>query len=355
MTENLFQIFDLHSEAVVIAEREKVVYFNPAAKTLFGHKIENSDLSGLFPARFLANNDNSFTDTFYLGEASYKVTAARDDRHTVYSIFGGAPGVEESTANIIAGIGSAMRDMLGVLNAASRNLTPAIESIDDKKLNYSLAAVQHTYHSLHRLSDNMKIFFDLYNCTNELKVQTFDIVELCKEMVDFISYSLHSRNLDIQLNCEKNRILYKGDGNKIAKMILNLLSNSIKYTPNGGKISITIKEKRTGITLAVKDNGSGIPADVVSNAFNSYVLPKKFSDPVRGVGLGLAVVQHVARLHGGTAVLETSASKGTTVTVTLPRSKDFALADHDSEIGMNYLTNLSDVLPTEAYFSKYLD
>lgn len=355
MTENLFQIFDMYREAVLIAEDDTVVYANRAAELLFGRDVKKTELYDIFPAHLLMGNEYPLTGSAEINGTTYSVSITEDECHKIFSIFSNAGGIDENTANVIDSISSAMRDQLGVLNVSSRIITPAIENINDKKLNYSLAALQHTYHSLARLASNMKIFSALYNCTKPFNTQTFDIVNLCKEMVEFISYSMKNRNVKIEVISSADKILYRGDGDKIAQMILNVLSNSLKYLGDDGVISIKIKEQKKKVVIAIHDNGAGLKTAEMSSVFNNYREPKKFTDPQSGVGIGLSVVQNIAKMHGGSAVLESKPKRGTTVTIVLPHNEEYSLFERDREVDPDYLTNLSDVLPTEAYYTKYLD
>ena len=91
------------------------------------------------------------------------------------------------------------------------------------------------------------------------------------------------------------------------------------------------------------------------NIFNRYKEPKNLADPRGGVGMGLAIVQQIAELHGGNVVLESVRGAGTTVTVMLSNHASDDVSEKDEPPNINLLTNLSDVLPTECYYPKYLD
>ena len=116
------------------------------------------------------------------------------------------------------------------------------------------------------------------------------------------------------------------DERALRQMLLNLLSNAVKFTPLGGKITISCRPWQDGVQFCVADNGQGIPADKLSHVFEPFSqIDNRFDREAGGTGLGLALVQGLARLHGGRTWLESPASGGTNAFIYLPaRSEGFA-------------------------------
>lgn len=111
-----------------------------------------------------------------------------------------------------------------------------------------------------------------------------------------------------------------GDREKLAQALHNLLGNAIKYTPNGGKVSLTIDETDDhAVRFIVADTGMGISKEDQGRLFNRFA---RGSDPrvagITGTGLGLALSREIARLHGGDITLESEIDKGSVFTLTLP-------------------------------------
>jgi PAS domain S-box-containing protein len=113
------------------------------------------------------------------------------------------------------------------------------------------------------------------------------------------------------------------DERKVTQILVNLLSNAFKFTPPGGNVSLSAELQRDGgLTIVVQDNGIGIAPDHLETVLSPFgQVESAFSRNHHGTGLGLPLAKSMAELHGGTLSLESTAGRGTTVTVTLPRAR----------------------------------
>jgi signal transduction histidine kinase len=110
-----------------------------------------------------------------------------------------------------------------------------------------------------------------------------------------------------------------GDGDRLAQVVTNLISNAIKYTPSGGKIRVKTQVNNGGIEIIVQDSGVGIPVEDLPHIFERFYQVDKARGPRRGTGLGLAITQEIVQAHGGTiSATSAGAGKGSTFTVWLP-------------------------------------
>lgn len=118
----------------------------------------------------------------------------------------------------------------------------------------------------------------------------------------------------------KNELPYiMGDRARIEQVIMNLISNSIKYTPDGGKISVIAGKKEKTVSITVRDNGIGIPSEDIPKVFDRfYRVDKARSRESGGTGLGLSIAMEIVSRHGGNISIESKPGKGTATTVTLP-------------------------------------
>ena len=109
------------------------------------------------------------------------------------------------------------------------------------------------------------------------------------------------------------------DPGKLAQVCYNIIENAIKYTPDGGKISVTLRRMGRDAVLEIADTGVGIPQEDVAHVFDRfYRVDKARSRDTGGTGLGLSIVQQIVRLHAGSVTVTSEQGKGTTFTVQLP-------------------------------------
>uniref|UniRef100_UPI00260CC026 sensor histidine kinase n=1 Tax=uncultured Flavonifractor sp. TaxID=1193534 RepID=UPI00260CC026 len=109
---------------------------------------------------------------------------------------------------------------------------------------------------------------------------------------------------------------------RLKELLLNLMSNGIKYTESGGKVETTIHLQDNQAVITVADNGIGIPTEAQGRVFERfYRVDKGRARKNGGTGLGLAIVKHIVQLYGGTVTLESKVGKGSTFTVKLPLAR----------------------------------
>lgn len=113
------------------------------------------------------------------------------------------------------------------------------------------------------------------------------------------------------------------DGDRLAQVLTNLLSNALKFTPAGGRVIVSTQPHAHGIQISVQDSGIGIPSEDLPRLFERFYQVDKARGPQRGTGLGLAIAQEIVHAHGGDISIHSDGQhKGTTVRVLLPLVKD---------------------------------
>ena len=113
-----------------------------------------------------------------------------------------------------------------------------------------------------------------------------------------------------------------GDQERIEQVVMNIVSNAIKYTADGGIITMTAGTSGKFVYVKISDNGVGIPEkDLPNLSERFYRVDKARSRATGGTGLGLSIVRQMVQLHGGEVRVESAAEQGSTFTVTLPIRK----------------------------------
>ena len=111
-----------------------------------------------------------------------------------------------------------------------------------------------------------------------------------------------------------------GDSIKLNQILYNLTDNAIKYTPDGGKITVSLEKTETRIIWKVRDNGVGIPPEDLDHIFDRfYRVDKARSRETGGTGLGLSIVRQLVKLENGTIRVDSTYGEGSEFTVVFPR------------------------------------
>ena len=126
-----------------------------------------------------------------------------------------------------------------------------------------------------------------------------------------------------------------GDPIRLRQMLMNLVSNAIKYTPDGGVIGVSLFAEGGEAVLVVSDTGIGIPLEDQPHIFDKFYRVDQNKTDYQGLGLGLNIVRSIVDLHNGRVWVESQPRQGTTFTVVLPAAKTAALHEGQSEVRLN--------------------
>ena len=152
----------------------------------------------------------------------------------------------------------------------------------------------------------------------ELDLDYSDLTALLREIVADHHDPVAKRQQTLAVHAPDEALLLI-DVAKITMVLDNLISNASKYTPAGGNISVTLKHENNFVSLAVKDEGVGIPEDDIPRIFTKFTrLPNELSTAVGGTGLGLFLAKSIIELHGGAITVASKPGRGSTFTIKLP-------------------------------------
>jgi len=153
--------------------------------------------------------------------------------------------------------------------------------------------------------------------------QTFDIA------LKLVAARAAEKHQNLVIRVDANAPPLYADERALKQMLINLVSNAVKFTPEGGRIEVTAGAARSGgFQITVKDNGPGIPREKMNDIFKPFAqADNRYDRQAGGTGLGLALVRGLAELHGGRAWLESEPGQGCTAFIVLPsRAPDRAVA-----------------------------
>jgi PAS domain S-box-containing protein len=159
-----------------------------------------------------------------------------------------------------------------------------------------------------------------------------EVNSLVLQQVENHRVLMKSKNIQINLELDRNLPPLYFDSLRVEQVLNNLLSNAMKFTPENGDIYVTsglmckniVNKKRQFVCISVKDTGTGVPEDQIEQIFEKYeqgYCNKNFN--IRGTGLGLSICKEIVTLHGGEIWVESEPSKGSTFSFTLPIEAEF--------------------------------
>lgn len=177
-----------------------------------------------------------------------------------------------------------------------------------------LQIVQRNVLVLTQLVSEILDFRKVQNGKMELRLSDFNLSESMKQWIMLFSASAQKKHIAISMNAP-DAVMLRADQDKIERICYNLLSNALKYTSEGGEITLMAKEEGGRVMISVADNGCGISSDELPYIFDRFYQAKNAG---RGTGIGLAIVKAFTELHHGEVSATSIEGKGSTFTIHIP-------------------------------------
>ncbi len=244
-----------------------------------------------------------------------------------------------------------LRTPLSGLIAITENLLPRSLPEEDPKTEELLATISRELYRIQRILGNMSDAGQMDALTHmETRniAQVFDdIFEKAGAMLETVGAKLHYQGLP--------RDVYGlMDAKQMERAVLNILSNALKFMPQGGDIAATVCHSGSSIRLTIADSGSGLGDGILGSLFQRYIRQPSLEDPRHGLGLGMVMIRSTAACHGGTVLIDQPKSGGTRVSMTMKVRKNTGAELRspcaDLSGGRDQaLIELSEVLPLSVY------
>lgn len=359
ITEFLEKTYDLLPQPVFFAREGTIIAANQAAKLCFV-------LPGQ-PLLSVLSDTKSLADLSAEAALQLRIRLAGEDHEaTITRLEDGLlfvtqrKAAENLSADILGAVSQVLRTPLSNLLGAAKTLFPQLEELENPELGQEMAALNRTAYQLLRLTFNL----------GDLQMLSAGQVKLAREKTELGAYfsalcdTIESccRAAGRKFRCSlPSRVFYGWiDRQKVQRAVLNLISNSVRFTPAGGAISLSVKTAGGNVILQLSDNGEGMDAARLSSAFSGPEKTAQLWDPRCGLGFGLPYARQIAQLHDGSLVISSAPDKGTTVVISLPLAEPQAEDTRLCSPGMNFdyaggyrheLLELADVLPLDVFDS----
>ena len=195
------------------------------------------------------------------------------------------------------------------------------EGVTKNEMNKSFLDMAETESTrMELLIKNLLTLSQLDSKTMNFNVREFDLEESVAYLAKSLAVNASAHGHKLTFDGAYDPVIIRGDKIRIEQILINITSNAIKYTPDGGRISLRLHDLGDRAEITITDNGVGIPEEDIPHLFERfYRVEKARSSDQGGTGLGLAIAKEFAVAHGGDIRVSSIVGKGTTFTVTLPK------------------------------------
>jgi signal transduction histidine kinase len=227
----------------------------------------------------------------------------------------------------LAILGHELRNPLAPIQTSLRVIRSLLVSTHPSVLT-SLEVIERQSSHLNRLVDDILDLARIGQGRFELKKSRLDLAKILEQAAQAAEPVMKTRRHVFEITCPDERVEFDADPNRLLQIIGNLLNNAAKYTEPGGRVQLGGAREGDSVVIRVRDNGMGIPPEMVSRVFELFAQVEE-SKPYSqgGLGIGLTLVQRLVEQHGGTIVCESEGEgTGSEFIVRLPAIDDRAVA-----------------------------
>lgn len=354
---SLSHYLDPIRQAVIGIDGKSVTYANSKAKADFGESICGMSVNELIPLEILDNKSGSFSCNTSIADKPALVSVVKEDDSAILYI---ELVSEDEMLRITPHMMNYLRNCAtGIKMSADRCF--GVRGHERSAETKYVSVLYHYYYCLIRAITQLDNAVKLEVGEFSLNTVPTDLVKLCYELTDTVSKLSESNGINIKFECEETSLIAVIDPINIELVLLNLFSNSIKDSPPGGSIVLSLSKSQDNILISLDDTGKGIPKEKLAKVFSINNDTFDISDPGTGLGLGLFICGSIIRLHKGVMFIESREDEGTHVRIKLPANENPSVTFKTPEkpyrsVGVSpVLTALSDVLKSDCYGLKFED
>lgn len=327
---------------LAIDNDNRIILLNPAIQRML--EIPSGDIIGKHLSEVLISSDlhDLISDTAENSKIQEIEFTSKDDERKIVKIYTNM--IQDSRNDLSQHIGVLMvvQDVTEirkleklrtefVINASHELKTPLtsisgfIETLklgaanDKKYRDRFLNIIEEETNRLGRLVNAMLTLSDIENAKNMLKNESIDVFNTVREVIYMFKPIAYKKKINLRMDVEQNLKISVYNKDWFKQIIINLVDNAIKYTPDNGQVKIIAYNKDDSIHIIIKDNGLGIPKEDIPRLFERfYRVDKTRSRKLGGVGLGLAIVKHIVMSYGGNIEVRSKKGKGSEFIIEIP-------------------------------------
>ncbi|NFH88154.1 PAS domain S-box protein [Clostridium botulinum] len=362
--ENCYNLLIRNSKDAILVHRYgKIIFTNERLKQMLGYKkeynFEDIDIKSLIPKDEYNTVKNKLENLYYGSEnvVNFQHNVINNKEKTIqntstYVIYDGMPTIfsilhdvtskiqvekfeQDVKKNIellnesreynklitefLSNISHELKTPLNVIFTAVQLLGFYEKDVDYEKQDKYLKLIKQNCYRLMKLINNLLDTTKLDSGYLKLNLVNYNIVNLIEEITLSVTSYAESKGINIIFDTNVEEKIIAVDTDKIERIILNLLSNSIKFTNPGGNIFVNVKDCGENVYVHVKDTGVGIPSDKLESIFERFFqVDKTLKKNKEGTGIGLHLVKSFVEMHNGTVHIKSELGQGTEFIIKLP-------------------------------------
>ncbi|MDU1320360.1 MAG: ATP-binding protein [Clostridium botulinum] len=362
--ENCYNLLIKNSKDAILVHRfDKIIFANERAKQMLWYKenynFQDTDIKNLIPKGEYNIIKDKFQDLYCGNKNIIKFQHGLNNNKdkaiqntSTYVIYNGMPTVlsilhditskiqvekleQDVKKNIellnesreynklitefLSNISHELKTPLNVIFTAVQLLGFYEKDVDYEKQDKYLKLIKQNCYRLMKLINNLLDTTKLDSGYLKLNLVNYNIVSLIEEITLSVTSYAESKGINIIFDTNVEEKIIAVDTDKIERIILNLLSNSIKFTNPGGNIFVNIKDSGEYVYIHVKDTGVGIPSDKLESIFERFFqIDKTLKKNKEGTGIGLHLVKSFVEMHKGEVTITSELGKGTEFIIKLP-------------------------------------
>lgn len=356
VTPELRLVLEMLEQPAFLCDDSKVVFCNSAASKRMVAKGDRLDRIlgvqfSLLPV--LALQEQAQLTVMLCGKA-FPATLARTNGRYLFVL--GEPVVRENLLpDTLTLVAAQLRTQLNGLLDETSGLFSELAELENARIDRSISRINKHLLQILRLDANLRDASQIMQDREELYLERVEIRRFFAALAEEVGSLFQECDVRFSFTNVPEAFFGMLDRQKVERGLLNLLSNALKFTPKGGTVSMSVERRGGILVVRISDNGEGIASDV--DVFSSYRRHEFVGDPRRGIGFGLPIATHYARLHGGSVIQESRKGGGATFVfcIRIDGNKPDTLA---SPLRVDYtsgychaLVELSDALPAELFQS----
>ncbi|NFD48618.1 PAS domain-containing sensor histidine kinase [Clostridium botulinum] len=362
--ENCYNLLIRNSKDAILVHRYgKIIFANERLKQMLGYRkeynFEDIDIKSLIPKDEYNTVKNKLENLYYGSEnvVNFQHNVINNKEKTIqntstYVIYDGMPTIfsilhdvtskiqvekleQDVKKNIellnesreynklitefLSNISHELKTPLNVIFTAVQLLGFYEKDVDYEKQDKYLKLIKQNCYRLMKLINNLLDTTKLDSGYLKLNLVNYNIVNLIEEITLSVTSYAESKGINIIFDTNVEEKIIAVDTDKIERIILNLLSNSIKFTNAGGNIFVNVKDCGENVYVHVKDTGVGIPSDKLESIFERFFqVDKTLKKNKEGTGIGLHLVKSFVEMHNGTVTIKSELGQGTEFIIKLP-------------------------------------